>query len=324
VISVVIPAYNSGGVIEKCIHSLLEQTYQQFELIVVNDGSTDNTASVVERLSYTDKRIKLINRPNGGAAAARNSGLKVANGNYIVFVDSDDYVEPRYLEELLKCGDTPETMGIVRMIYEGRALTRLTAESHSYELGSDLADDYFNGHFGSEIAFSASNKLFERQVLINHRITFPENIKIGEDMIFVFRYLCYMKRVTVSAKALYHYVINASSVTLSGNTDYPAEYEKTLNSLRAIDENGVCVGKEVIRRWALEVMTYSLMCPFVTRKSYSDFKAYMYAFYHSMLCRSAASCRIQTDIKRRAIRFCLAHRKTYLLYILIKCNKLIS
>ena len=101
-ISVIVPVYNVENYIDNCVKSILEQTYKSFELILINDGSTDSSLLKCKQLEQKDSRIKVLNRQNGGASAARNSGLDVATGNYIVFIDSDDYVSKNYLENLYK------------------------------------------------------------------------------------------------------------------------------------------------------------------------------------------------------------------------------
>lgn len=99
-ISVIIPVYNAEKYIERCVKSIQNQTYTYFELILVNDGSTDNSLNLCEILASNDERIVVVNRDNGGASAARNTGLAHIRGNYVIFADSDDYVSPSYLENL--------------------------------------------------------------------------------------------------------------------------------------------------------------------------------------------------------------------------------
>ena len=100
-ISIIVPVYNAEKYLNRCISSLLNQTYYNLEIILVNDGSTDNSKKICENAAKNDSRIKLINSVNEGVSLARNKGLKEANGDYISFVDSDDYVEPDYVEKML-------------------------------------------------------------------------------------------------------------------------------------------------------------------------------------------------------------------------------
>ena len=93
-ISVIIPMYNAEMQIQKCVNSLLSQTYTNFEIIIVNDGSKDNSLAVCQSAYGTEPRVKIVDKPNGGVSEARNTGMRVAEGEYISFVDADDWVEP--------------------------------------------------------------------------------------------------------------------------------------------------------------------------------------------------------------------------------------
>ena len=99
-VSIIVPAYNAENYIEKCILSLTKQTLKEIEIIVVNDGSIDNTSSILSAIANKDSRIKIINQENKKQGAARNRGLEIAQGEYIIFVDSDDEIELNYCEEL--------------------------------------------------------------------------------------------------------------------------------------------------------------------------------------------------------------------------------
>ena len=102
-VSVIIPVYNNEKYIEKCIRSVMEQTYQNLEIIVIDDGSTDGSYRILEKLKQKDKRITVIHQENAGVAAARNKGLDIAAGDYLTFVDGDDYISDDYIEKLYQC-----------------------------------------------------------------------------------------------------------------------------------------------------------------------------------------------------------------------------
>lgn len=106
-VSIIMPAYNVDEYIEESIRSIQAQTYPNWELIVVNDGSTDTTQAVVERLASQDSRIRLVTQPNGGVSRARNRGLELARGEYISFLDGDDLWEPTFLRELIDAKKRP-------------------------------------------------------------------------------------------------------------------------------------------------------------------------------------------------------------------------
>lgn len=98
-VTVIVPVYNVQNYLEKCVRSILAQTFSDFELIMVDDGSTDESPRICDQLAQADPRITVIHKPNGGLSSARNAALDIALGKYIAFIDSDDYVEPRLLEK---------------------------------------------------------------------------------------------------------------------------------------------------------------------------------------------------------------------------------
>ena len=101
-ISVIVPVYNVESCLGKCLDSILEQTYRDFELLLIDDGATDSSGDICERYAKTDERIKVFHKPNGGLSDARNYGIERASGDYLTFIDSDDYIIANYLEVLYK------------------------------------------------------------------------------------------------------------------------------------------------------------------------------------------------------------------------------
>ena len=100
-ISVIVPIYNSEDYIDRCVRSIVEQSYKNIEIILVDDGSTDNSSMMCDEWAKNDKRVKVIHKENGGVSSARNEGLKIAKGDYISFVDSDDYIDKKMIEKML-------------------------------------------------------------------------------------------------------------------------------------------------------------------------------------------------------------------------------
>ena len=112
-VSIIIPVYNAETTLDRCIKSIIIQTYSNFELLLINDGSTDKSADICNYYSKSDSRIININRTNGGASAARNTGLLEAKGEWIIFIDSDDYISETYLSELMCCTTTSEASLVI-------------------------------------------------------------------------------------------------------------------------------------------------------------------------------------------------------------------
>ena len=211
-ISIIVPVYNVENVINYCVESILSQTYTNFELILVNDGSIDSSGDLCDKYAEKDKRINVIHKKNGGVSSARNVGVTKANGEFICFVDSDDYLERFFLEELIK----------EKNLFPG---------FDSVWCGFQTVNGYKNHEVLEKIVFEKNNKvtktsvkeimtlhdkwldagpcckLYRRDLIISSNLRFLENISLGEDLYFNFKYLDLTNgKIIVVNKCLYNYV----------------------------------------------------------------------------------------------------------------------
>lgn len=202
-ISIVVPAYNAAGVIGKCIDSVLLQTYPDFELLIIDDGSRDETAEIVAAKAAQDTRIHLIRQENAGVSSARNTGIAAASGELLCFIDSDDTVSANYLETLhtLYSPGVLPVIDVVRSDCNGSALNPMP---ETFTLDGNWVDSYFCGQLRYGIAFSVWNKLFSLQTLRREHIVFLPELSIGEDMLFVFQYLHYCRSICFSSSRYEH------------------------------------------------------------------------------------------------------------------------
>lgn len=183
-ISIVVPAYNAAGVIERCINSVLQQTYSDFELLIVDDGSTDNTAELVAVRAALDARIRLIQQANAGVSSARNTGIDAASGDLLCFIDSDDTVSANYLE-ILYTLYSPGALPVIDVMRSDGVGSALSNMPEIYTLDATWTDSYFCGQLRYGIAFSVWNKLYSLQIIRREHISFLPELSIGEDMLFV-------------------------------------------------------------------------------------------------------------------------------------------
>lgn len=217
-ISVIVPVYNSINCLERCVRSICAQTYSEIEILLIDDGSTDGTDKLCERLAAEDVRIRTYHKKNGGASSARNVGLKIADGEYVGFVDSDDYIEPYVYEEMM------------RAMEEGGYLAAQISRDEVNEDGKRLPDicippekEWFcdSETFLRELLLhrgdcSFCTKLFPREVFARRR--FPEG-KLNEDFRLFLEILQEIPGVFILPKQGYHVVCRQDSTTRKKTKD---------------------------------------------------------------------------------------------------------
>lgn len=208
-ISVIVPVYKVEAYLPRCIDSLLAQTYKDFELILVDDGSPDRCGAICDRYAGRDPRICVIHKQNGGLSDARNAGLKIARGRYLAFVDSDDWVAPEYLHKLLQaCLDTQADICECNIIHTSGTPSAVPAQDASAEtcsaqdaLAQLIADGTFRQHVW--------NKLYSRRVVDG--ILFPRG-KLNEDEFWTYQVFGNASKVAKIQDALYFYFQRPDSI----------------------------------------------------------------------------------------------------------------
>lgn len=316
-ISVIIPVYNGEAVIGRCLRSVLSQTYSDYEVLVIDDGSKDHTAQEV--LSLADYRIRLIQQENAGVSAARNRGIDEAGGKYLVFVDADDYVEPTYLQTLLSLYEEG-TLPVVGFMKNHTGRTVLPNRiPGGYQVGALMPRDYLTGDLGRSIAYSCWNKLFSRQVLQEYHLRFSEELKLGEDLVFVFRYLCYCSRVVYNEQALYHYC-DTSGSAIHRCKDQSKEYGATLEILQSLCQNGYYFEQASLASWCLEIMTYILQNSYVTAMGYTDFCSYVQKMKTDRIGILSVGALSPRGLTRSVFWWALRRRSPIWLFLLIQVN----
>ena len=190
-ISVIVPVYNAEKSLCRCIDSILTQTYQDFELLLIDDGSKDSSGAICDSYAAKDSRIKVFHKPNGGVSSARNLGIDNAQGEWLTFVDADDWVEENFLMALCSVQQTDMVVG--KCVLEDksgllRELFCVCAEGLS--LGQLLPRYLYHTMF-----HVPWGKLFRLSLIRRMKIRFHHDMKMGEDLCFVFRYLSFVRDV---------------------------------------------------------------------------------------------------------------------------------
>lgn len=204
-ISVIVPVYNSEKYIEKCLDSLVSQTIKSYEIIIVNDGSTDGSLNLIKK--YKNNNIKIISTKNNGIGVARNTGLKHAKGKYVAFVDSDDYVSSLFLEKMLNTATSKNADIVICDMYKVFDADTLKDNKITFKNGNikDNKEQLIN------IPLGPCGKLFSKTILTS---SFAENLKY-EDVPFVVSALLNSKNTIKLNEYLYYYIIHDKSETTS-------------------------------------------------------------------------------------------------------------
>ncbi|MBA4317079.1 MAG: hypothetical protein C0412_01630 [Flavobacterium sp.] len=207
-ISIVVPIYKSEPYLAKCVDSILGQTYPNFEVILVDDGSPDGSGKICDTYALKDSRIRVFHKANGGVSRARNFGIDNATGDYVAFIDSDDFVEEDYLDGFFQCEVDSD---LFVQGYRQIDMVHNTSAYLAFEMDGmfeDISEPYFWAEKNGVIC-SPYVKLFKRQILNSRNIRFDNQLTNGEDLLFVLNYMLHIKNVCLSRKHSYNYIIRA-------------------------------------------------------------------------------------------------------------------
>lgn len=231
-ISIIVPAYNASKTIRKTLDAILMQTYNDYEVIIVNDGSTDDTKELCEKIA--DNRFLIVNQQNRGLSEARNVGIKNARGKYLCFIDSDDWPEPDYLAKLktlLEANESDMAVCGLRFIYPNYSeLSRFANKCCFKKL---FENDNFLALFETGLMNSSCNKLFLRKLIMEHPSICFRKMTVCEDVDFNIEYFRYSNSIVVTPDVLYNYDKRTSVLTKHLSDDaiynYLLIHKKLLN-----------------------------------------------------------------------------------------------
>ena len=233
-ISVIVPVYNVEKYLEKCVDSILAQTFRDFEVILVDDGSPDNCPQICDAYAKRDERVRYIHKENGGLTSARLAGYHESVGKYICFVDSDDFVAPEYLHKMYDAIEGKQADLVMCSYYVGAgenySICQLPYEAKLYRNNKDIQTLFISALLGSPINGESVrgfvwNKLYRRELI--HEICFhSEREYYLEDHIFNLKYFENIRSVCVIDDPLYYYFQNPSSLTSSYREKKWEKYKK--------------------------------------------------------------------------------------------------
>ena len=236
-LSVIVPVYNAEKYLEKCINSIINQTYRDFEVLLINDGSTDSSGSICDKFSEADDRIRVLHTKNKGVSSARNKGLNEATGQWVTFVDSDDWLELNTFQwamNIIENNDTDllgwnhytsyqDKQSISKMI-QPKWIKKEGKELYILQLDIMYPNyDLITNNINVGNIRSCWGKLFNRKIIEENNIEFSEELVIAEDALFCMEYLNHINKAVIANEYLYHYRL------LDNSAD--RKYRKNLNEV---------------------------------------------------------------------------------------------
>ncbi|WP_455714722.1 glycosyltransferase family 2 protein [Anaerosporobacter sp.] len=272
-ISVIIPAYNVAGYLEKCLDSVLAQDFIDYEVILIDDGSTDDTPKIADTYAKKDKRIQVIHKTNAGVSIARNTGIELAQGEYILFFDGDDFSESYCLRELYETAVDKKVDTVIYGYYryENQAIkeTCYPIFKNEFYSGEEILENLATRFIGvsqnnvnawlrnEEDALYVENPALWRmmvstKLIKENKIRFNSNLKVGEDTIFTTEYLSYATKCYVLQKCYYYLVTRETSTIFTYEKNPLAKLEGKVKLLDARNE----VTSNIKKRTSFDIETY--------------------------------------------------------------------
>ncbi len=249
-ISVIVPFYNPGEALRKCLDSVLNQTKKNLEVILINDGSTDVSVAISREYQCAYQQIRLLEGPNQGVSAASNRGLDIARGEYIYFCDADDYIAPELCEFLYSRMQSSGAQLATCALLRGRNLDELLLNIHTgsdeiWEKPKIIRDWYLPLQRGSSFHRSEARGylpgcMFRRDIIEREKIRLTPGLSMNEDEVFLMEYLIYVKKAILSERPLYYYCYSDNSLC--------ANYFIHKRIARKVKENALLLRSEKIRK----------------------------------------------------------------------------
>ena len=230
-LSVIVPVYNAEKYLKRCVDSILMQTYKDFELIMVDDGSKDGSGAMCDSIETQDSRVHVIHQENAGAGAARNVGLAMAKGEYIVFVDSDDMIREGYFIALAEHNEDVVFINVDNINEDGKLVNR----EYMSEFKHLSVDEILRSQMTGKLPWGGVRKCVKSDIIKKHNIGYS-NHRVGEEAIYSYQVLRYANTVGFIDKACYCYMLRDDSLSQSKEEDPWGEVALSLK--KEIDKQG--------------------------------------------------------------------------------------
>ncbi len=216
--SVIVPVYNTQKYLKECLDSILSQTYKDFEIILVDDGSTDESGKICDEAAKNDNRVNVIHKKNGGVSSARNAGIAIAKGSYLAFVDSDDFVAPLWLEHINKEAQK-NNCDIICYMFAHNGTCNNIKKSGFVAVGADELKNNFNDIYNISIG-AVWTQVYKSDLIKNNKLMFNTGIVLNEETFFNLEYYKKINSFQFINETYYYYRKVENSSSRKGNTEY--------------------------------------------------------------------------------------------------------
>ena len=313
-VSIIIPVYNVDYCLKECLDSVITQTYKNIEIILIDDGSNDDSGKICDEYAIKDKRIKVIHNSNNGVSYSRNVGINISTGKYILFIDSDDIIDKNYVLCLLeptKWDDYDLVLCNICHVYRKKKRDRIVNIKINDKLVGDLKYDYF---YLRDLMSYPVLKLYKNSIIKKYNVFFKEDISLAEDQLFNYRYLKFITKYKFVNKHLYYYIHrNGKSLsdylTLKNFNDY---IKKLKEEKIFFKEMNILNGNLILNDHAINFIDRFVLIENYSDNSYNDFKNRVSIIKSVMVLNSKSS-----NIKRKIILMFLKYNILFPIYIYI-------
>ena len=332
-VSIIIPVYNSESTLERCLDSAIKQTYKNIEIICINDGSSDGSLDILKRYSKKDKRIILIDKKNGGVSRARNDGIRKATGDYVTFVDADDYIEATQIEEMYNAilkNNVDVVRSNYRVFYKNSDRIDegdLSKISNKKLKNKQIKDIFLSKVLDGSLPCFVYLIMIKKEILDNEKIFFREDIHMMEDVIFYIELINKIHSIYVLDKALYNIYFNEF-----GATNNVKNYERNIFNVVLVNK----YIKDILKKNKLDSIENVSSLNVANVNAIADFifKHYLAGLDAILVCKKLAVDEnmqdildnieySRIDIARRIIILCIKNKQFKILKIYFGLRKII-
>jgi glycosyltransferase involved in cell wall biosynthesis len=296
-ISVIVPVYNTEKYLDRCIQSILSQTYIDFELLLINDGSTDLSGEICDKYAEQDSRVRVFHKENGGVAKARNYGIKRSTGDYVILLDSDDWFANDTCQVLIENMCQSNSDCVICGFNQSHGHIWAPPYDKIYNSIEEFKSD-FDFWLNTELLSSSVNKIYKKKLL---KSLFPEGVSFGEDLIFSLTYLNECQKISFITNPLYqHEVYNVNSITHSFDEKRFGELELIQ---RCILDFAKSITPNTYKKYCLDVIRQVKMLLRQENITISDKLVILKKWYSSSCFRTAPLCKIDITKSSRIYAF---------------------